>query len=192
MLKLLAETCVQQHCESIFSAGIAPCNIVGFVKLFRTSVARQVSRKVELLSTSAMARKGRSSGKTRVSLCSTTSWNLYFSPGGQPPHGVKSVPFIKLSISSLTFHTAKHHLWRTTSRKIIWKAFWETTFFSISCWPDGMMFLFQWHELPSSGMMYIVPTNSLRSNHTNLDSIMQMWFSGRMMRCNYMKPNPMT
>ena len=73
MLKLLAETCVQQHCKSIFSAGIAPCNIVGFVKLFRTSVARQVSRKVELLSTSAMARKGRSSGKTRVSMCSTTS-----------------------------------------------------------------------------------------------------------------------
>ena len=33
--------------------GIAPCNIVGFVKLFGTSVARQVSRKVEPLSNSA-------------------------------------------------------------------------------------------------------------------------------------------
>ena len=31
------------------SAGVAPCNMVGFVKLFRTSVARQVSRKVERL-----------------------------------------------------------------------------------------------------------------------------------------------
>jgi len=35
------------------SAGVAPCNMVGFIKLFWTSVARQVSRKVELLSTSA-------------------------------------------------------------------------------------------------------------------------------------------
>ena len=35
------------------SAGVAPCNMVGFVKLFRTCVARQVSRKVEPLSTSA-------------------------------------------------------------------------------------------------------------------------------------------
>ena len=34
--------------------------MVGFVKLFRTSVARQVSRKVEPLSTSATARNGRS------------------------------------------------------------------------------------------------------------------------------------
>ena len=32
--------------------------MVGFVKLFRTSVARQVSRKVEPLSTSATARNG--------------------------------------------------------------------------------------------------------------------------------------
>ena len=36
------------------SAGVAQFNMVGFVKLFRTSVARQVSRKVEPLSTSAM------------------------------------------------------------------------------------------------------------------------------------------
>ena len=35
------------------SPGVAPCNMVGFVKLFRIFVARQVSRKVELLSTSA-------------------------------------------------------------------------------------------------------------------------------------------
>ena len=35
------------------STGVALCNMVGFVKLFRTSVARQVSRKVEPLSTSA-------------------------------------------------------------------------------------------------------------------------------------------
>ena len=35
------------------SAGVARCNMVGFVKLFRTSVARQVSRNVEPLSTSA-------------------------------------------------------------------------------------------------------------------------------------------
>ena len=45
------------------SAGVAPCNMVGFVKLFRTSVARQVSRKVEPLSTSATARNGRSGEK---------------------------------------------------------------------------------------------------------------------------------
>ena len=55
------------------SAGVAPCNMVGFVKLFRTSVARQVSRKVELLSTSATARNGLSGEKTRVSPCNTTS-----------------------------------------------------------------------------------------------------------------------
>ena len=41
------------------SAGVAPCNMVGFVKLFRTSVARQISRKVEPLSTSATARNGK-------------------------------------------------------------------------------------------------------------------------------------
>ena len=45
------------------SAGVAPCNMVGFLKLFRTSVARQVSRKVEQLSTSATARNGRSDEK---------------------------------------------------------------------------------------------------------------------------------
>ena len=45
------------------SAGVAPCNMVGFVKLFRTSVARQVSRNVEPLSTSATARNGRSGEK---------------------------------------------------------------------------------------------------------------------------------
>ena len=31
------------------SAGVAPCKMVGFVKLFRTSVARQVSRKEDPL-----------------------------------------------------------------------------------------------------------------------------------------------
>ena len=45
------------------SAGGAPCNMVGFVQLFRTSVARQVSRKVEPLSTSATARNGRNAEK---------------------------------------------------------------------------------------------------------------------------------
>ena len=55
------------------SAGVALCNMVSFVKLFRTSIARQVSRTVELLSTSAMARNGRSGEKTRVSPCNTTS-----------------------------------------------------------------------------------------------------------------------
>ena len=45
--------------EKQVSAGITPCNMVGFVKLFRTSVARQVSRKVETLSTSATARNSR-------------------------------------------------------------------------------------------------------------------------------------
>ena len=45
------------------SAGVAPCNMVGFVKLFRTSVARRVSGKVEPLSTSATARNGRSGYK---------------------------------------------------------------------------------------------------------------------------------
>ena len=35
------------------STGVAPCNMVGFVKLFRTAVARQVLRKVEPLSTLA-------------------------------------------------------------------------------------------------------------------------------------------
>ena len=68
-MKLLAETFVQ------VSAGFAPCNMVGFVKLFRTSVARQVSRKEEPvpLFTSATACNGRSGEKTRVSPCNTTS-----------------------------------------------------------------------------------------------------------------------
>ena len=39
---------------------------VGFVKLFRTSVARQVSRKVEPLSTSATARNGLSGEKKKT------------------------------------------------------------------------------------------------------------------------------
>ena len=62
MLKILAAQ---------VSAGVALCNLVGFVKLFRTSIARQVSRKVEPLSTSATARNGRSVEKTRVSPCNT-------------------------------------------------------------------------------------------------------------------------
>ena len=54
------------------SAGVAPCNMIGFMKLFRTSIARQVSRKVERLSTSAMARNGRSTEFHSVTpLCET-------------------------------------------------------------------------------------------------------------------------
>ena len=49
------------------SAGIASCNMVGFVKLFQTSVVRQLSRKVEPLSTSATACNGRSGEKTSQS-----------------------------------------------------------------------------------------------------------------------------
>ena len=45
------------------SAVVAPCNMVGFVKLFRTTVARHVSGKVEPLSTSATPRNGRSGEK---------------------------------------------------------------------------------------------------------------------------------
>ena len=59
------------------SAGVAQCNMVSFMKLFRTSVARQVSRKVEPLSTSATARKGHSGEKTKVSPCKTTLGNLF-------------------------------------------------------------------------------------------------------------------
>ena len=40
-------------------------------------VVRQVSRKVELLSTSTTALNGHSGEKTRVSLCNTTLWNLF-------------------------------------------------------------------------------------------------------------------
>ena len=47
-MKLMCSRAVKQ-----LSAGVAPCNMVGFVKLFRTSVSRQVSGKVELLSISA-------------------------------------------------------------------------------------------------------------------------------------------
>ena len=78
-LKLSAETCAQRRCEASFSRRCM-CNMVDFVKLFRTPVARQVSRKVEPLSTSATARNGRSGEKTRVSPCSTTSWNWSRSP----------------------------------------------------------------------------------------------------------------
>ena len=45
---------------------------IRFVKLFRTPVARQVSRKVEPFFTSATARNGRGGEKTRVSPCNTT------------------------------------------------------------------------------------------------------------------------
>ena len=55
------------------SAGIAPCDMVGFLKLFRTSIARQVSRKVEPLSISETAHNGRSGEKTKVSPCNTAS-----------------------------------------------------------------------------------------------------------------------
>ena len=47
-MKLMCSSAVKQ-----VSAGVAPCNMVGFVKFFCTSVSRQVSRKVELLSISA-------------------------------------------------------------------------------------------------------------------------------------------
>ena len=49
------------------SAGVVPFNKVGFVQLFRISVASQVSRKVEQLSTSpsATARNGRSDEKRK-------------------------------------------------------------------------------------------------------------------------------
>ena len=47
-MKLMCSSAVKQ-----VLAGVAPCNMVGFVKLFLTSVSRQVSRKVELLSISA-------------------------------------------------------------------------------------------------------------------------------------------
>ena len=47
------------------SAGVEPYNMIGFVKLLRTSVARQVSRKVEPPSTSGTARNGRSGEKLK-------------------------------------------------------------------------------------------------------------------------------
>ena len=47
------------------SAGVAPCNMVGFMKLFQTSVARQVLRKVGPLSTSATAGNGCSGEKNK-------------------------------------------------------------------------------------------------------------------------------
>ena len=47
--------------------------MVGFVKLSRTSVVGQVSRKVEPLSTSATARNGCSGEKTRVSPAATVA-----------------------------------------------------------------------------------------------------------------------
>ena len=58
----LAELVCNSAAQQV-SAGVAPCNMVGFVKLFRTSVARQVSQKVEPLSTSATARNGPSGKK---------------------------------------------------------------------------------------------------------------------------------
>ena len=57
------------------SAGVAPCNMVGLVKLFRTSVARQVSQKVEPLSTSATARSVRGNQIFAKFLKSFTSTN---------------------------------------------------------------------------------------------------------------------
>ena len=54
-LKLLGDSQAQDAVKQV-SAGVAPCNMVSFVKLFWTSVARQISRKVELLSISATAK----------------------------------------------------------------------------------------------------------------------------------------
>ena len=72
-LKLLPETCVQLGASKQVSAGVAACHMVGYVKLLRTSVAKQVSRKVEPLFISATARNGRSGETTRISPCNTTS-----------------------------------------------------------------------------------------------------------------------
>ena len=55
MLKRLGDAHAQGAVKQV-SAGVAPCNMVSFVKLFWTSVARQVSFKVELLSISATAK----------------------------------------------------------------------------------------------------------------------------------------
>ena len=44
-MKLMCSSAVKQ-----VSAGVAPCNMVGFVKRFSTSVSRQLSCKVEMLS----------------------------------------------------------------------------------------------------------------------------------------------
>ena len=54
-LKLLGDAHAQGAVKQV-SAGVAPCNMVSFVKLSWTSVARQASRKVELLSISATAK----------------------------------------------------------------------------------------------------------------------------------------
>ena len=54
-LKLLGDAHAQDAVKQV-SAGVAPCNMVSFVKLFWTSVARQLSRKVELPSISATAK----------------------------------------------------------------------------------------------------------------------------------------
>ena len=71
MLKLLAETCVQRRCETCFSRR---CTVWPgrFRETFRTSVARQVSRKVEPLSTSVTVATIALVTKTRVSPCNTT------------------------------------------------------------------------------------------------------------------------
>ena len=63
-VETLDEKLVYNGAAKQVSAGVALCNMVGFVKLFRTSVARQVSRKVEPLSTSSTTRNGRSGEKT--------------------------------------------------------------------------------------------------------------------------------
>ena len=59
--------------EKQVSAGIASCNIVCFVKLFQTSVARQVSRKLEAYCTSETVATIAMAIKTRASPCNTTS-----------------------------------------------------------------------------------------------------------------------
>ena len=61
-------------------AGVAPCYMVGFVKLFRTSVARQVSRKVEPLSTSATARNSRSGEKKEFHSVTPLRENCFAAP----------------------------------------------------------------------------------------------------------------
>ena len=61
------------------SARVALFNMVGFVKLFQTSVARKISRKVEPLSTSAMARNGCSGEKNefhRVTPFRESHWKI--------------------------------------------------------------------------------------------------------------------
>ena len=85
-----------------------------------------------------------------------------------------SVFFIKLCVSIQTFYKAKHRRRRATTRRKIWKAFWETNFFNKPLvrwndvsdpmtWPS-----IQWHDVHGPIEWCTIQWHEFRFNNTNV------------------------